>query len=343
MSITASPLAPSCTPEALETLDSLRALRGEWWALWRRAHATPFASPAWLIPWWKHIGRGALASVAVRDRAELIGLAPLYIWQDDQRTRHLFPLGIATTDHFDVLSLPGREDEVAQSVVQHLVRIAERWDVFEAPQLPVGATLMRCRFPTHWQHELRECAPHPVLSLPAGVPRSRARAIAYSHRRAAPRGGLSFEMADESNLQSMLDALASLHAQRWKARGLPGVLGEPGVLDWHREAAPQLLAEGLLRLLGLRFEGRIVAVAFGVADAPGVPRRRWYFYLGGFDPGCSFLSPGTLLIGHGIELATTEKANSFDLLRGGEAYKYDWGAVDEPMFSVKVTRSSRPA
>lgn len=343
MSITALPRALPSTCEALQSLEALEALRGEWWALWQRAHATPFESPAWLIPWWKHIACGTLAAVAVRDEGELIGLAPLYIWQDDHGTRHLLPLGIATTDHFDALSLPGREEEVAELVVQHLVRIADRWDVFEAPQLPIGATLLHCRFPKQWHRESRACESHPVLSLPTIVPRSRARAIAYSHRRAAPCGGLSFEMADESNLQSLLDALASLHAQRWKSRGLRGVLAEPGVLDWHREAAPQLLAEGLLRLLALRFEGRIVAVALGLADAQEVPRRRWYFYLGGFDPGCSFLSPGTLLIGHGIELASAEGASTFDLLRGAEAYKYDWGAVDEPMFSVKVTRSSRPA
>jgi CelD/BcsL family acetyltransferase involved in cellulose biosynthesis len=341
MSIAVSPRALSCTLESLQTFTALEALQGEWWALWRRAHATPFQSPAWLLPWWNHIGRGELAGLAVRDGSGLIGLAPMYIWRDEEGTRHLFPLGIATTDHLDALSLPGREEVVALAITEHLERVADRWDVFEAPQLPMDALLLRCRWPTNWIRELRECEPHPVVALPARVPRSLARAIAYSARRAAVDGGFEFEMADENSLQARLDALASLHARRWAPRGMPGVLGEHGVLDWHREAAPQLLAEGLLRLIGVRFRGRIVAVALGLADAPTVLYRRWYFYIGGFDPACAFLSPGTLLIGHGIELATSEGARWFDLLRGTEEYKYRWGATDEPMFSVKVTRSAR--
>jgi CelD/BcsL family acetyltransferase involved in cellulose biosynthesis len=61
-------------------------------------------------------------------------------------------------------------------------------------------------------------------------------------------------------------------------------------------------------------------------------------YIGGFDPRWSALSPGTLLLGHAIEQATAEGAAAFDFLRGAEAYKYRWGAIDEPMFAVRVTR-----
>ena len=54
--------------------------------------------------------------------------------------------------------------------------------------------------------------------------------------------------------------------------------------------------------------------------------------LAGFDPAFSKLSPGTLTIGHAIDQAIREGATEFDFLRGGEPYKYHWGAVDRVNF-----------
>jgi CelD/BcsL family acetyltransferase involved in cellulose biosynthesis len=79
-------------------------------------------------------------------------------------------------------------------------------------------------------------------------------------------------------------------------------------------------------------------VLYCLADAPGAPQRRWYDYIGGFDPQFSSLSPGSLLIGHAIEQAEAEGAAHFDFLRGAEAYKYRWGAVDEPMFTLVLRK-----
>jgi CelD/BcsL family acetyltransferase involved in cellulose biosynthesis len=110
------------------------------------------------------------------------------------------------------------------------------------------------------------------------------------------------------------------------------------VLDWHREAAPRLLAAGLLRPLSLRIAGKLVAVLYALADAHAVPDRRWFYYLGGFDPDAAALSPGTLLVGHAIEQAQAEGAAVFDFLRGDEPYKQRWGATNQPMTTLRIRR-----
>jgi CelD/BcsL family acetyltransferase involved in cellulose biosynthesis len=322
--------------ETVTTHAALEALAPSWERLWRRACATPFQSAAWLLPWWKHIGCGELMCVAVRDcdDDELVGFAPLYIHTDESGVRHLFPLGIATTDRIDVLALPGREAEVARAIGAHVVTCADSWDVVEVPQLAAGALMLRCRWPAAWRCELRDAERNPVLTLPAPVPHALAGNIAYCRRRAARDHGFAFETADEGNVQLLLDELATLHARRWARHGEAGVLAAPGVLDWHRESAPCLLAQGVLRLIALRLGGCVAAVLYCLADAPGLRRRRWYDYIGGFDPRFAALSPGSLLIGHAIGQAFAEGATHFDFLRGAEPYKYRWGAVDQPMYAL---------
>jgi CelD/BcsL family acetyltransferase involved in cellulose biosynthesis len=325
------------TTGTVDSLAALEALHGEWEQLWQQSQARPFQSPAWLVPWCRHIARGRIASIAVRDvRGDLAGLAPLYVHVDEQGRRQLFPIGIATTDSLDLLARPGHENQVAHAVVTHAAAMGG-WDIFEAPQLEAGALLRRGRWPSQWASETAACEPNPVLSLRAPLPSSLSRKIAYARRRLGQAGRVEYETADAHGAPVLLDTLARLHARRWAERDLPGVLGADGVLGWHRECIPALLEHGVLRLLALRFNGEIIAVLYCLADPARRAHRRWYDYIGGFDPAFAAFSPGTLLLAHAIDAARREGAAEFDFLRGAEAYKYRWGAVDRPMYALSVT------
>ena len=50
------------------------------------------------------------------------------------------------------------------------------------------------------------------------------------------------------------------------------------------------------------------------------------------------LSPGAQLLDHAIRAAISEGAREFHFLRGGESYKYLWGAVDRLNLSRTFTR-----
>ena len=63
--------------EVLTADAALRALGPEWEALWRRAgdRATPFQSPAWLLPWWRAFGTGRPRAATLRGGdGRLLGL-----------------------------------------------------------------------------------------------------------------------------------------------------------------------------------------------------------------------------------------------------------------------------
>lgn len=327
--------------QRITTLQALESLRPEWEGLWAVARsATPFQSPRWLLPWWKHVGSGTLASLALRsaDSGELVGLAPFYLYTDpDDGTRHLFPLGIATTDYLDVLAHPDWEHAVLQAIAAHLRDTCEDWDVFEAPQLAPGAALLSLPAEAGWEHAIVPVEPNPVLSLAgpdpwANIPQGMRDNVRYCRRRVDGSHAVRSELADADTIPEFLDALARLHARRWQERGESGVLGDQ-VLAAHREAAPLLHAAGLLRLHGVRIDGELAGVAFVLADA-----RRCYSYIGGFDPALRTLSPGTLVLAAAIEQGIREGMRDFDLLRGAEPYKYRWGAVDQPMSALRVRR-----
>jgi CelD/BcsL family acetyltransferase involved in cellulose biosynthesis len=84
----------------------LEALTPRWWDLWRRClAATPFQSPAWLLPWWRTFAPGDLVAMAVERGEALVGLAPFYR-EDSTYGRRLLPLGISVSDYHDILLDP---------------------------------------------------------------------------------------------------------------------------------------------------------------------------------------------------------------------------------------------
>jgi CelD/BcsL family acetyltransferase involved in cellulose biosynthesis len=307
--------------------------------------ATPFQSPDWLIPWWRHIGEGDLLTLAAREDDALVGLLPLYVYARPEGGRVLFPLGIATTDYLDALILPGRERAVMDLAFRHLAAPPRGcWEEAEWPQLRPGSPLLGAPAPPGWADRTEPAEPCPVLHLPRRleelgetVSRKTLRDLRTHRRRAEAAGPLRWEAAEPGNLEALFAALLRLHAARWATReGGAGVLASPAVQAAHRAALPGLLRTGLLRLHALRLGGDVVAVLYALADPPERPARRLYFYISGFDPGLERLSPGMLLVGHAIEEAIAEGFAVADFLRGQERYKYFWGAQDTPLFRRRL-------
>lgn len=305
--------------------DELAAIEPEWWSLWHRTpEATPFQSPAWLLPWWRHFAPGRLATIAVRDDGELVGLAAFYL-EDGSLGRRMLPLGIGISDFLDVLLLPGRDD-VDAALAAAFADIPD-WDSVELEELAPGAACLRlptlpgCR---EEQHKHSAC---PGLSIAgdadeSGLPFALTAKKRQSFRRCLRALGGELAIA-EPDSEAFLDTLAALHAARWRDRGEAGVLADPRVLAFHRDALPRLAAAGFPRLSVAELGGRPIAAYYRLHW-----RDRAAAYLSGFDPAFARESPLTVLIGHGFRAALREGVRDFSFLRGQEEYKYLWGAAD---------------
>jgi CelD/BcsL family acetyltransferase involved in cellulose biosynthesis len=327
---------PAVSLEEATTTGDLERLRPEWSALWARCPAaTPFQSPEWLIPWWRHLGEGALWTLALRSEGRLAGLVPLYVYTEPGSSeRQLFLVGIGTTDYVDGLFDRGFERPGMEGVFAHLEAERHRWDVADFQPVRSGSPLLEAPAPAGWSDDVMGLDVCPVLTLPptveglAGcVPSRLLHNLRYYWRRAEKLGRVSVERATAETLDELREALLRLHAARWSTRGLPGVLADGAVERMHQEALPSLLSLGVLRLYALRLDDRIIACYYGFVEN-GSADRRAYYYLSGFDPEYAPLSPGTLIIGHAVREAIREGAKEFDFLRGQESYKYLWGAND---------------
>lgn len=303
--------------------------------LWARdGRATPFQHPAWLDAWWAHLGGGERHNLVVRapDGRPITAL-PMFVW-DDEGVRKLVPVGAGHSDYCDALVDPAHAADGVAGLWDAMAALRDRWDEVLLPDSRADSPLLGPP-PPGWAAEDSPGETCPVLPL-AGpdvlgrLSKSRRRKIVHDRNRADALGGVTAALAGPDEIEEGVDALFALHAARWSLAGEPGVLADPRVQAFHRAAAPALAEFGLLRLVLVRHEGRIVSALLGFADA-----RAGYSYAIGNDltvPGQSF---GTLAFAHLIEGAAAAGADRFDFLRGEEPYKFAWGA--EPTRTIRRT------
>jgi CelD/BcsL family acetyltransferase involved in cellulose biosynthesis len=182
-------------------------------------------------------------------------------------------------------------------------------------------------FPDSWRITREPQNPCPVLDLAGGgrwpdaVPKRRRDQVRHALNAAARQGHVTIETASDPS--SFLDSLERLHALRWALRYEAGVLADQRTTTFHRDAARRLNEAGLLRAFVLAIGGEVAACHYGFAA-----KGEAFYYIGGFHPRFARQSPGTILVGHAIKNAKAEGCRHFSFLRGGEPYKYAWGALD---------------
>jgi CelD/BcsL family acetyltransferase involved in cellulose biosynthesis len=314
--------------EELTSIDALQSIEPLWTDLWRRdPTATPFQSPQWILPWFKHFGSGDVLALVERNNGELSALAPLFILRDDDDPSDSLGMliGSGNSDYLDILTTS--DASVDQLVARLASADCAMWDL---QQLRATSSLLKAVAPPGYEDAVEDHDACVVLSIDGAgeslenlVSTHFRKKLRYYRRALEREGSVSIETPVPDTIDAFMDALFALHAARWKQRGLPGMLAAEVDQSFHREVARGMLATGALRMYAIRAAERIVAVFYGFAHHGTV-----YYYLSGYDPALERLSIGNLIVAHAIEQAVHDGANVFDFLRGAEEYKYAWGAKD---------------
>jgi CelD/BcsL family acetyltransferase involved in cellulose biosynthesis len=223
------------------------------------------------------------------------------------------------------------------------------WDVIDLRRLRCGdpavdefATAFGAReMGEGWTLNVEQEDVCPVLTVPPGLDfdgylstltKKNRHEIRRKIRRAEAIGEIA--LADSTDPLGELDSFIDLHQRRWGADGLfaetPG--GAASRL-FFRRLFEESRENGAVRLAFLTVGGRRIAAGIHFRTHDG-----YLYYNAGVEPDARDLSPGVLMVAAYLRRAIAEGCRRFDFLRGNEPYKYEWGAVDEPIQRLLVRR-----
>lgn len=335
--------------EEAATEDALEALREEWALLAEQApSATPFQSPEWLLPWWRHFGSGALWALALRRGEALIGLAPLFLstvpGPSGQAQRKVALMGSGAADYLDILCRADAGAPGAAALYRRLRREQSRWDVCDFHEVRASSPLLLAPAPSQLSVRIRPLEACPVLALPRSLEEFRAalppgqRVRLQRARSALGRAGaVAIERADGDTVPEFLGDLFRLRRACREGTGPAHSAGDVSDITaptaaFYRDVAEGMFRRGLLRLYRLLLDGAPAAALLGF-QSKGV----FYCLLAEAHPGSLRLNPGLVLMQHAIESALEEGATEFDFLRGREKHKYLWGAQDRMNYRLMLS------
>jgi CelD/BcsL family acetyltransferase involved in cellulose biosynthesis len=317
------------------------ALEPAWRTLAER-RGNAFVTPEWFRASLR--GGGATPYVvAVLERGEPLGLLPLAA--AGGRLRTLRFAGAAFGDRFEPVCAPGDEERVAAAAGSALASRRD-WAVLALDHVDAGAAWTRALVAAGGLAAVRSgpAKPLPYAELGRGWDdylRGRSRNLRSQlgrKLRALERDrDVRFRETDPARLAGDLDTLLALHDRRRAELGGSSLAGEPA-RALHREFAVAALERGWLRLWLLEVDGEPVAAWYGWSVGG-----RYAYYNAGFDPGFGDASVGLLLLARTVRAAAEEGAAEYDLLLGGEAFKYRFATGERWVESLVVTRRLHPA
>ena len=255
-------------------------------------------------------------------------------------------------DYATILCHPDDLAEVCASVVGSLgslARALEPWDVIDLrrlrdddPALPALMAAFSAEAP-HWtvvQEQEEVC---PVVTLPDGgweaylatLDKKARHEIRRKLRRAESTGEVTFRLMPLD--AASIDLFIELHQKRWGDDGLfPATEGGDRSRRFLFSLTGLEAAEGdraQLQLGQVHVGDRLIFAGVGFDDG-----ETCFFYNAGSDTDARELSPGVTGAAAYIRDRIEAGRTRFDFLRGNEPYKYEWGAVDEPIHRIVVSR-----
>jgi CelD/BcsL family acetyltransferase involved in cellulose biosynthesis len=333
-----------CPVQVMRVADAV-LLDDEWRCLLSHNPAhTFFLTPEWQSLWWQILGVPANDlphTVVIRDYdGTLIGLAPLMRPDSDLTSLH-FAGGEEIADFLDMFALPGRESEVAARVCDALAD--EAWSEIDLRNLRADSLALAHFAP---EAERRGCRilveqedVSPWLSLPATwdayletLSKKDRHELRRKLRRLQSTGEVRCFVASDPETRTR-DVAEFVRLMRLSAEAKSAFL-TPEMTGWFDAIVDRFAPTGQLLLYFLELDGVRIATTICFVHA-----NRNLLYNSGYDPEYGRLSAGLALKAYCIEDAIASGREVFDFLQGSEPYKYDLGAVDAPIYRLRIFRS----
>jgi CelD/BcsL family acetyltransferase involved in cellulose biosynthesis len=322
-------------------------LQHEWDSLLHPERSTDFfMSLAWQKTWWKHLGRGKLAVVTVRDEeGQLVGLGPWFAEDVDNQCT-IRTIGCKdVSDYLSTLAKPGYESPVFTTLFEFMHSpAAPAWDVFGLCNIPQDNPTLTLlpeiagKFGLVSEAEQEDVCP--IIHLPdtydgylEQLDKKQRHELRRKRRRAEEYGGVNcYIVGSEHDLDAEIDAFFALMAKSTPDKA--AFLQEPGHKEFFYDMGHVMLDAGILQLMFLLIENQRAAAMWQFAY-----QDRMMLYNSGLNPTAfSSLSPGIVLLTFSVEDAIQRGFKVYDFLQGDEEYKYRMGSVTTTVHNLNIRR-----
>lgn len=333
---------------ALTRLDEVGAIADAWHRLLLASPtATAFASPAWVLTWYRHFQpRGGIHVVTVWRGGELVGVAPFARTRAGGAHAGFTLLVSAGTEHGDYGDPVLGPDPlpVARLVADHLAHLVRHENT------AVNLRRLCDDSPLLAVLEARDdvaCAP---MGLEAGnavvrfadMDDPRAALDRIARKRDLPRlrrrlteahGEVEF-VAEAPDTRLALDHMRDFLSRRWAPGEGPRLFTAPGREAFTRDATAALVEAGLARVAMLTAGGRPVAVSID-----HVVGGRLLGDATSYDPDLRRFSVGLLHLHEVLAAALADGLDEVDLRAGDFPYKDQWATSARRTRSVALVRA----
>jgi CelD/BcsL family acetyltransferase involved in cellulose biosynthesis len=308
------------------------SLEAEWSELARhRAHPTVFLTPDW-IRVARAYDRRKQITLSIGDRHGIAALA-----REDDGTISF--AGGELTDYQDVVTKPLDIPIVARALAawiaaQRTPRVRLEFVPEESGTLDAIAPVLSA---AGYDVQIDRLVTAPRVNLPDSFDayvRSLGKKERHELRRKLRRletgRRVAFRFADERERTSVLDRFVALHR---RSRGEKAEFMTAETERFFRDIARAMAARGWLRLGVLNVDGEDAAVLFAFAYEGTLA-----LYNAAYDPELAAFSVGIAGHAYAVRGAIDEGLRVYDLLRGGEPYKYDLGGTDHWLLRLEASR-----
>lgn len=321
----------------------------EWNALLKVSISdTPFSRYEYQRLWWEHRGGGEwkearLVLVTGRENEKLIGIAPLFLAEYENKPTLLLNGSIEISDYLDLIVKADDHIRFLSGLLDFLAsHLADSWsrlDWYNLPDdSPTLAALKGESASRGWTHHEEVYRPTPRIALNGDfdeylsrVEKKQRHEIRRKMRRAAESElNVRFVLVDSSaDIEPELNTFFEL------------MVHDPGKANFlHPAMRDQMSAilhaahkEGYLWLGFLEIDGVKTASSLNF-DYNG----KLWGYNSGVSRAHMELSPGWVLLSHIIQWCCENKRHEFDFMRGDEEYKYRFGGVNRFVMRAQVER-----
>lgn len=324
-------------------------LQADWDALLQTSAVNvPFLRFGFLKSWWQHLGggeweQGELNIILGYEEERLLGIAPLFITSQNGKKLITLIGSIEISDYLDLIVAPADYQAFLQAIVHFLTEEHHHnWDILHFSNIPENSPMLsafpQISLPASFSREIIEELPAPMLDLPnewelylENLDKKQRHEIRRKLRRLeqeAPDSHFYF-VEDEQTLRSLIPQFLDLmrHDEAKRSFLTPAMQQQmTDLMQW-------AFNEKILRLCFLDINSSHAAAYLCFDDGNTV-----YIYNSGFDPALQYFSPGWVLLSYLIQWSIENSRVRLDFMRGNEAYKYKFGALDRHVYQVMLEK-----